>query len=48
MFGRDLSEQARSDSKGDNRTVPIIVEKCIAAVDALGKIIRVHFFSHKL
>lgn len=36
MFGRDLSDQVRSDSKGENRTVPVIVEKCIDAVDALG------------
>jgi Rho-type GTPase-activating protein 1/2 len=37
MFGRDLSEQVRSDSRREQRPVPVIVEKCIAAVDALGK-----------
>lgn len=38
MFGRDLAEQVRSDSKSEDRSVPIIVEKCIEAVDALGKL----------
>ena len=36
MFGRDLAEQIKSDSKEEIRTVPVIVEKCISAVDALG------------
>lgn len=36
MFGRDLIEQVRADAKGDNRLVPVIVEKCIDAVEALG------------
>ncbi|KAF8993695.1 hypothetical protein BDQ17DRAFT_125529 [Cyathus striatus] len=35
MFGRDLTEQVRADAKGDGRQVPVIVEKCIAAVEAL-------------
>ncbi|KII92259.1 hypothetical protein PLICRDRAFT_37049 [Plicaturopsis crispa FD-325 SS-3] len=35
MFGRDLTEQVRSDTKVTNRLVPIIVEKCISAVEAL-------------
>jgi len=35
MFGRDLSEQVRIDSKGSQRHVPVIVEKCIDAVEAL-------------
>ncbi|PPQ70696.1 hypothetical protein CVT24_000178 [Panaeolus cyanescens] len=34
MFGRDLIEQVRSDSKEEERQVPIIVEKCIEAVEA--------------
>lgn len=37
MFGRDLIEQVRADAKGKERYVPVIVEKCIDAVDALGK-----------
>ncbi|CAE6443437.1 unnamed protein product [Rhizoctonia solani] len=35
MFGRDLVEQVRSDAKMDpGRTVPLIVDKCIRAVEA--------------
>jgi hypothetical protein len=37
MFGRDLTEQVRADSKVSDRMVPLIVEKCIAAVDTTGK-----------
>jgi hypothetical protein len=37
MFGRDLIEQVRVDARGGDRLVPIIVEKCILAVEALGK-----------
>jgi len=37
MFGRDLIEQVRVDAKGGNRLIPVIVEKCISAVEALGK-----------
>jgi len=37
MFGRDLIEQVRADAKGGNRLIPVIVEKCILAVEALGK-----------
>jgi hypothetical protein len=33
MFGRELTEQVRADSKFSDRMVPLIVEKCIAAVD---------------
>ncbi|KAH9994024.1 Rho GTPase activation protein [Russula vinacea] len=33
MFGRELTEQVRADSKYSDRMVPLIVEKCIAAVD---------------
>jgi hypothetical protein len=37
MFGRDLVEQVKSDLKWGERRVPVIVEKCIDAVEALGK-----------
>ncbi|KAI0675177.1 RhoGAP-domain-containing protein [Trametes maxima] len=33
MFGRDLIEQVRADSKDEPRVIPVIVEKCIDAVD---------------
>jgi hypothetical protein len=37
MFGRDLIEQVRADAKSDpGRTVPMIVDKCIRAVEASG------------
>ena len=36
LFGRDLTEQVRADSKGEQRSTPVIVEKCIDAVDFLG------------
>lgn len=36
MFGRDLVEQVQADSRDDERQVPIIVEKCIDAVETLG------------
>lgn len=36
MFGRDLAEQVRAESKEQERLVPIVVEKCIDAVDTLG------------
>lgn len=35
MFGRDLTEQVHADAKGGSRQVPIIVEKCIDAVEAV-------------
>jgi len=34
MFGRDLTEQVCADSKDEERQVPVIVEKCIEAVEA--------------
>ncbi|KAA1471697.1 RhoGAP-domain-containing protein [Dentipellis sp. KUC8613] len=34
MFGRDLVEQVRADAKGGDRMVPVLVEKCIQAVEA--------------
>ncbi len=38
VFGRDLIEQVQNDGRGDDRQVPIIVEKCIQAVEATGMI----------
>jgi hypothetical protein len=36
MFGRDLGEQVRADSKDVERQVPVLVEKCIQAVEIRG------------
>ena len=36
MFGRDLVEQVNADAKGSDRFIPVIVEKCIEAVETLG------------
>ncbi|KAG8785440.1 hypothetical protein FRC15_001353 [Serendipita sp. 397] len=36
MFGRDLTEQVQADAKGTDRAVPILVEKCISAVESRG------------
>jgi hypothetical protein len=36
MFGRELTQQVLEDAKGGDRQVPVIVEKCIDAVEALG------------
>ena len=38
IFGRDLTEQVRADSKYEERQVPVIVEKCIEAVEARGEL----------
>ncbi|KAG6868110.1 hypothetical protein C0993_007521 [Termitomyces sp. T159_Od127] len=35
MFGRDLIEQAHADARGEDLQVPVIVEKCIEAVEAI-------------
>ncbi|KAG6862218.1 hypothetical protein C0995_002148 [Termitomyces sp. Mi166 len=35
MFGRDLAEQVYADARGEDRQVPVIVEKCIQAVEAI-------------
>jgi Rho-type GTPase-activating protein 1/2 len=40
MFGRDLIEQVKADAKGGPRKVPVIVEKCIEAVEASGAFIH--------
>jgi Rho-type GTPase-activating protein 1/2 len=37
MFGRDLTEQVEADAQGTDRAVPVIVEKCILAVEARGE-----------
>lgn len=39
MFGRDLIEQVRADAKGSGRTIPVIVEKCLEAVEASGELL---------
>lgn len=36
MFGRDLIEQVRADARGSDRFIPVIVEKCIKAVEDSG------------
>lgn len=38
MFGRDLIEQVHADSKDEDRLIPVIVEKCIDAVDNIGEL----------
>lgn len=40
MFGRDLVEQVQADSRNTPRDVPVLVEKCIDAVEELGKSTR--------
>ncbi|KAG8911677.1 hypothetical protein FRC00_006022, partial [Tulasnella sp. 408] len=35
MFGRDLVEQVKADARGSDRAIPVIVEKCIEAVETL-------------
>ena len=46
MFGRDLTEQVRADSKYEERQVPVIVEKCIEAVETRGELPLVAAFKH--
>lgn len=41
MFGRNLTEQVQADSKGGDRQIPVIVEKCIEAVEARGWYLQV-------
>ncbi|KAG6821005.1 hypothetical protein H0H93_008634 [Arthromyces matolae] len=36
MFGRDLVEQVRADARGEDLRVPVIVDKCIQAVETIG------------
>ena len=40
MFGRDLTEQVIADAKGSSRLVPVIVEKCIDAVETFGELLK--------
>lgn len=40
MFGRELTEQVRADSKFNEKMVPLIVETCIAAVEASGELLQ--------
>ncbi|KAG9009355.1 hypothetical protein FRB94_012172 [Tulasnella sp. JGI-2019a] len=35
MFGSSLIDQVKTDAKGGGRTIPVIVEKCVDAVEAL-------------
>ncbi|KAG8984594.1 hypothetical protein FRB90_005212, partial [Tulasnella sp. 427] len=35
LFGRDLVEQVKADARGSDRAIPVIVEKCIEAVETL-------------
>ncbi len=42
MFGRELTEQVRADSKLTDKMAPLLVEKCITAVDATGKPLSEH------
>ena len=37
MFGRELTEQVRADARPTDKMVPLIVEKCIAAVEDSGE-----------
>jgi len=37
MFGRELTEQVRADARPNDKMVPLIVETCIAAVEACGE-----------
>jgi hypothetical protein len=39
VFGRELTEQVRADARSTDRMVPLIVEKCIAAVEATGELL---------
>jgi hypothetical protein len=43
VFGRDLVEQVRADSRDGERMVPIVVEKCIDAVEALGMLFKLFY-----
>lgn len=42
MFGRELTEQVRADSKVTDKMTPLLVEKCIEAVEANGGSISEH------
>ena len=37
IFGRDLADQVRTDLRWGDRKVPVVVEKCIEAVETLGQ-----------
>lgn len=47
MFGRDLVEQVEADAKGSDRQVPVLVEKCIEAVETRGMFL-LYLSSHSL
>lgn len=42
MFGRELTEQVRSDSRVTDKMTPLLVDKCIEAVEANGGSISEH------
>jgi hypothetical protein len=42
MFGRELTEQVRADSRVSDKMTPLLVEKCIEAVEANGEPISEH------
>ena len=44
MFGRDLIEQVQADSVTKDTFVPVIVEKCIQAVEANGMFMSLLLF----
>lgn len=46
MFGKELIEQVEADSKGEERQVPVIVEKCIDAVEARGTSLTYYLEGH--
>lgn len=37
IFGRDLADQVKADLRWGERRVPVVVEKCIEAVETLGQ-----------
>jgi hypothetical protein len=43
MFGRELTEQVRADSRITDKMTPMLVEKCITAVEANGEPLSKHF-----
>ena len=43
MFGRELTEQVRADSRLTDKMTPLLVEKCISAVEANGEPPLEHF-----
>ena len=42
MFGHELAEQVHADSRFTDKMTPLLVEKCIAAVEATGESLSEH------